>query len=714
MFNTARVSLFPPQRLAVAAPSVPAEARQATQPPNYAHNLRINLCLQHTRRAVDFGRVGGMLPGRHIAWIRGLILALVLGGLGASVVRADDERAAEPPAAPVAPPVDRSHAEHAPRLVEAWLRAGEVDPALSPSLPVTDLVGLRVTLRINGMTVGLGDAMHPGLDAGETESPADLGELAVVAGRAALADLERTLRDAHVRARQDPSLRAVLEERDAASPPSVADVARRVLVDVQVARRLSAVTVDRHADPATVFGTFAPGFHGLRSGPGIIWPASALAANTSPRSQVVQLLAANNLRPEDIPTLARPGGPPLQRFEVIHIVRPAPAMSPMELIRGNVVLPPLALNSRTVDSLADQLAEHLRGRFTRDGVLQGTFHPTTGEYEPRVAAAQDAALACYALLRYGRYRLSIHDNDTIARDLVERATLTARQLATGTLADGESRIGAPAGAWVLLTLVDGDAAGVDERELRDALGRWLMGLRLEDGGFRDPLSSEPRRLNDAEQALVAAALAALFERTRDRWMAEAINEAIDDLWRRAAGSPNVAVLPWLTFAHNRAGGLLAGNDEERRATLSERQRTIGRLVDRLTRQQVIEPPVLGPNDVIGGFELIKGPPGSPPSPDWRTAQLLGFLAQALAEPQIVDGHNVHDWLITAGLAARFIAQLMMDEPSAFYTRAPREAHRGVRLAMFDNRLGVSATAMSLLAVTQLQEAARAIQPPAAP
>src|SRR5690606_34722481 len=149
-------------------------------------------------------------------------------------------------------------------------------------------------------------------------------------------------------------------------------------------------------------------------------------------------------------------------------------------------------------------------------------------------------------------------------------------------------------------------------------------------------------------------------------------------WSRAEGSPNIAALPWFVFAQNRAGGLLAGDDATRKATLSQRRSALGGLVDRVTRQQVIEPPVLGPHDVVGGFELMKAPPGAPPNPDWRTAQLLSFLAQSLDDPAIVEGHNRFDWLITGGLAARFLAQLMMAEPSCFYARSPADALRGVR------------------------------------
>ena len=125
---------------------------------------------------------------------------------------------------------------------------------------------------------------------------------------------------------------------------------------------------------------------------------------------------------------------------------------------------------------------------------------------------------------------------------------------------------------------------------------------------------------------------------------------------------------------------------------------------KLCEQQVIEPPRLGPKDVIGGFELVKGPPNSPPNPDWRTAQLLSFLATCVRQPGITQGRDSYGWLLTGALAARFLGQLMMDEPNCYYVRNHPESLGGVRLCLWDNRLPINANAMSLLAVTELQEA----------
>ncbi len=113
--------------------------------------------------------------------------------------------------------------------------------------------------------------------------------------------------------------------------------------------------------------------------------------------------------------------------------------------------------------------------------------------------------------------------------------------------------------------------------------------------------------------------------------------------------------------------------------------------------------MLGPADVIGGFELEPAPVGTPPAPNWRTAQLLAFLSICLREDGITADRDALGWVLNAGLAARFIAQLMMDEASAYYVRSLPDAIGGVRMALWDNQLGLAPTALSLLACVQLQE-----------
>ncbi|MFP3422575.1 hypothetical protein R0K19_24700, partial [Bacillus sp. SIMBA_161] len=87
----------------------------------------------------------------------------------------------------------------------------------------------------------------------------------------------------------------------------------------------------------------------------------------------------------------------------------------------------------------------------------------------------------------------------------------------------------------------------------------------------------------------------------------------------------------------------------------------------------------GPPDVLGGFEFQRAAPGSPPNPDWRTAPLLSLLAHGLRHDAVFEGRYRLGWLLSADLAARFIAQLTVTGPGAYYRRSPELGLGGVRL-----------------------------------
>ena len=128
----------------------------------------------------------------------------------------------------------------------------------------------------------------------------------------------------------------------------------------------------------------------------------------------------------------------------------------------------------------------------------------------------------------------------------------------------------------------------------------------------------------------------------------------------------------------------------------------------LRDRQVSQPPApdAGPADVVGGFELSAAPEGTPPNPDWRSAYAVAFLASALREEGVVPAKDRLDWLLTCGLGARFLAQLMFDEPGCFFVRSLEDTRGGVRLALWDNRLAIPPTAVTLLAALELEETLR--------
>ncbi len=622
-----------------------------------------------------------------------------------------------------APLLDSAHAQYAHGLVERWVRAGTVEEE-SPAAEqrVSDLFAVRVTLRQQGFTVGTGDAVRDDADAAidDRGRATGLAELSRRATAAALAELRRNLQDARLRAQTDAQLQEA-QERGLAQPTrtrELHEVTGGLLVDVQLARHPVTVRLPANPGPGAALGSFAPGFHGLRlvgaRGKGaMIWPASALAHNVSPKSQLTQLLAEEGHGILDLPKIGVPGGPVLQRFEVVHVVRPSAGRSPVELVRGGIVLPPIAMNLRTLGDLSDRLALHLADRITAEGQVRGTYHPTRDGYEPALASGEDAAWAAYALSRYARRQRAAQPTAR-GDELGERALrVVARQARAA--ADQPPLEAAGASALLLLAITDDglpDPAG----GTRDALARRLMAV-VEQAAEKqlappDNAADETATLNASTQALATAALAAWYDQTRDARAGEVIARSLDGIWTASKGRLSTGVMPWYAAALSRVGDRLAGDDAEALERLAERRAALAELASMLANQQVVDPPTIGPADVIGGFQLVPGPPGSPPAPNWYTAHLLHFIAIAIGDDGIAGEGDRFGWVITGGLAARFLGQLMFDEPSAYYLGDPRRAIRGVRLALWDNTQPVYTTAISLLAVTHLQESAERVLPAA--
>jgi len=628
-----------------------------------------------------------------------LSLALVLASGTPSVAQQAQQAQQEQNGPQVqTPTVDWSHAKQAHAIVEEWIHGGEVPAQADSPLRVRDVSGLRVTLRSRGQRAGAGEAYRENLQGvtGRTGAPLNLTPLLRRAAQQALDEAYDNALNAR--------LKAVLEldSEDSPERPSRQQVGRQLQVSIQIGRRLEPIELGRQASSARIFAGFAPGYHGLRlvageNGRGsFIWPATTLAQNVSPKSQLVQLLDDEGLSFQELDTVARPEGPRLQRFEIIHMVRGRAHMPVQELVRGNVLMPAHAVNTATVNGLARRLGQHLERRFTDGGRVRGTFHPSTGRYDPPVAEPHETALACYALTRHARW-LSEHGGESTAGSrFAERALATAEALGQDLLEQDAPDAGAV--ALVVLTSVDTPLADTSQ-SLRDDLTDRLVELHVKEGRFENEDGEE---LDQGPGALVAAALAAMHKQTRRQALKELSRDALHRAWQRLSRETSLPALPWIGLGHLRSVSLLDESDSPLPQRVVDRQRGLGRLINRLNERQVMGEPELGPRDVIGGFQLRDRPEGAPPSPDWQSAPVLTLLANSLREKGITEGRDRLGWVLSSGLAARFLGQLMVDRPSCYYIPMQEHAVGGLRLALWNNEMPVSASAMGLLAVTELQ------------
>jgi hypothetical protein len=618
----------------------------------------------------------------------------------------------EPQQEVLAPLVDQNHARRAHKIVERWLQLGSVTGVKQPTIEVCGLLGLRLTLRADGQTMGVGQAYRPHIDdvLNAPGKPIDIVPLLQEATRQALRRVSEHLADAHAK--------AIEAGRIVKGQPtkSLVQVADSLQIDIQLGYQLEAIHLRPDAPDDAILGTFEPGFHGLRlishrqpkgEVGSIIWPASALAGNIQPRNQLTALLNKQGYQPQDRDKLARPGGPRLERFEVVHLVRPRGDSPIHHLIRGNVDLARHSVTEAQLTHMAQNLTQHLIQRYIEAGHWRGTYHPTSHRYQPPQASAQEAALAGYALAHYSRVSQQL-DQGRPFQNIVDSAHDSARHLGGAALGDkiaGEHR--PTAAALTLLTLIDLDGGGEDQN-LRDQLGRYLRTLIDEHGQFRSDQTEKAQPINQATAAVIVAALAGLYDQTRDPEVGNAAASALEALWIQCRAQPNILSLYWIAVAHEHleTRALQADQDD---TTNKDRAADISLLLDRLCRQQLIETPTLGPRDVLGGFALFKTLRGSPPSPDWRSAPLVGFLAVCLRDENMTKPEQQFDLLLAGTLGARFIDQLMVKSTNGYYMRSLPTSLGGIRLALWDNRLNIAPTAMSLLAVVELQESIAAMK-----
>ncbi len=607
-----------------------------------------------------------------------------------------------------APPVAPEDGEVAYYLVDGWVRAGEVpEDASLPRAPLTGVFGVYVTLRDDGQLVGSGSALRDDLtDAIDTPGPpVDMAVLLAGATRAALRDLEQTQRRRAIELGiSDPDL---LAQR-------VRDVRARLQIDVQIGHTLESVVLPADGTDDAVYAQFVPGYHGLRlTGPlmpdgDLVWPANALARNSSPRSQLVQLLDRQGFEEEDLAVVARPSGPQLERFEVIHFVQANPSMPPRQLIRGNVPTPRRALDTAALHGITERIARHLDGKLEvlNDGtrVMRGPYLPSPDRVSPDLASPRQASLACFAMMVQSRSAQERMPGDRISRVRAERALSLVETLAeVVNPANGEPR----AISVALLLLAMTESPVPVDADLRDALAEVLLGLRLEDGGYC-VVSGDERRVGRAIEAVMTAALASwcVAAQPDDPAVAEWVWDAMNQLAEANAADPSgarLADLTWLSVAYSRAGTQLAGQSSDPIALdrLERMQAFLADQLQLLSDQQVRGVPLIGPADVAGGYVTRTGPAGAAPDPSWESSMPLAIVAVTVRDDAIVAPDAIFGPLLSAQLGAGFVSKLLLVEQNGYYVR-DRNAIGGVRRSLWDNTLDLDCSSMALIALSEMQ------------
>ncbi len=602
------------------------------------------------------------------------------------------------------PVVDGSHARLTHPIVERWVRAGATDDRNRP-LQVKGVSAVRVDLRWAGEPAGVHTGMGEAESAG-ADKPVDLIALARKATDQAIEMMFQRYTQRMIAAGRQPTY-------------SKTQLGQHMLVELQIGLALEPIAMKPRESEFAIYEKWRYGYHGLKMVNPVgresdeaawLWPATAITTNLDCRRHLRQLMsqldvdvADPNTATRTIMAIGQPRGVKLYRFEVLHAVRPASSLPVELLVRGNKTIPLRAINGPTIEMLAHRMSRHLQRRQASDGKMTGTIEPSRVG-GPDAADDAELALASYALTRRAANLAKANPHGERTLRSRSAATKALQHLSTAYSKEPQS-LDPSTKALMLLCLTE--AVEIPQYIVStDKLVPDLRKLHQKQGYFNTPgLAKEGQMLSRQTQALLFCALANYYVQTRDKSVLPVVDASRDYLWKHVWANEFAArqsLMPWLAIGELRLQQIERDPPEERAiANLKARQELI-QFCQALARIQS-EPERGGPGDLAGGIPFVRPmPTGLPELPDWHTAHSLAAMSVIWRHGNVASQDERAKLLLSCTKAARFIGQLMFDQPSLFYVAIGSDAMGGVRMSLWDNRLPVATTAMGLLAMTEFQ------------
>lgn len=513
----------------------------------------------------------------------------------------------------------------------------------------------------------------------------------VVAQAVSFADpttnLDRATRLAMVRA---------LKEKPAASDASHgADLT----VELELAGTL--VPLDGDSDVALALGV-SPGLDGVavRLGDRVAarFPSqmrmNGTTASEAARALVSEVADDATRGLDTIPDL-RDAGYAFYRFRTVDLVQASPGTGLIFAHRGGRLIDASEIDSPRLRQMADGMARHLSGRLW-PGVepygLMGTLDPLTGRVEARAESPAAQALAASALLRYARTA----GIDPAVRDTaIATATEILRELAI--VAEGETEPWSnPAdAAATIVALVDAAQPGRNAE----------LGIMYDRCVARVTPAYDPRArvfTDDVPESAWGLIALALVRLSADGSVSpELAQGAVRAAFRFTPPERLVGQLPWLGWAELESTA--PGEPVPSAPTLIETRRLI------FAHQ--LDASTLGPDDrdLAGGIVFTSG---TTPLPTWQAVRPLPFLADMLADPRLTSG-SLTEGEASSELAhllasIRFVHQLCAGQVEGCSYPRPARAAWGVRMALWDQRMSIEATALGLESVCRTIDAVNAL------
>lgn len=394
--------------------------------------------------------------------------------------------------------------------------------------------------------------------------------------------------------------------------------------------------------------------------------------------------------------LAAARGLKYYHFPVAHLAQTQPADQPRFLHRGSRLIPLSEVDTASLTPFARGLAENLTGRLVVSGTrssFAGTHLPAAGREDPLIAAPAEQCLAALALCEFAR----AEQERAVAISAIAAAREVIRSLARAPKEGSPIWDDAAASAaWQLAaqTLLEVDAS------VRPADPESFA--KIDDriaGAFAEP-TGWAAEVPERDRALIACALAARAlgagATARDSARAHA-RAAVRSLYRDTPPEKLVVHMPWL----GRAEIMLAGADPIPASPALREFR------DRVWEHQFRAAENPDSADLAGGIVFTAS---GNPYPTWQTARPLCFLAAMLGDARLTDTGELLPQVARTIAGMRFLRQLAMDYEGAWIAADRKRAMWGVRLAPWDPRQPLEATAMTLMTVVEarhsIEEASR--------
>ncbi|GJQ28325.1 MAG: hypothetical protein HBSAPP03_02090 [Phycisphaerae bacterium] len=395
-------------------------------------------------------------------------------------------------------------------------------------------------------------------------------------------------------------------------------------------------------------------------------------------------------------------------FPVLHLVQSRADEQPWFAYRGGRVVSMADVSSAGLRTFERALAEHLQARVVRTPArlvgeaetchFLGTYQPVTGRADPEMASPTDQALAAMALCRY-----AAHEPDRLS---AAGALGTARAVLIS-LTHNEGSVWdrtAASAAWVLAAraLMDADPTATigDADTLAKIDARLAASFTPERGWAPD--------VPEHERGVIACALAARALDADESARAQACvvaREAVRSLFRDTAPARLVVHMPWLILAES----YLVGDGDWPSAPALREFRA------RVWDHQGASTDLADQADMAGGIVF---PSSGNPYPTWFSIRPLAGMALMLGDDRLTDRDQTLREVSRLVAGLRFVRQLALDRDTAYIAVEPRRALFGVRLALWDPRQSLEASAMALWTVTEsrrgLERATSRMASPAAP